>query len=178
MTLQVERLWAGWRLRYVTRVDTERESRPCVFCRLPDLPDDESLLVERGAHTYTVLNLYPYNSGHVMVVPYRHVSDIEALTEAEADELMLLTRRATAALKSEYSPEAANLGMNLGRAAGAGLPDHLHMHVLPRWGGDTNYVTVIGGAKVLPEDLPDTWRRVRAALGALSDPPLRRATGG
>lgn len=178
MTVGVDRLWAGWRLPYVARVDADHRDGPCIFCRLPELPGEESLLVERGAHNYTVLNLYPYNSGHLMVVPYRHVGEVEALTEEESAELMLLTRRATAALRSEYSPDGTNLGMNLGRAAGAGLPDHLHLHVLPRWGGDTNFVTLIGGAKVLPEELPETWRRVRAALAGLADPPLHRKAGG
>lgn len=167
--VDVDRIWAGWRLAYVTDEDGSfRDKTRCPFCAIPLLADDESLIVERGRHCFTVLNLYPYNSGHLMVIPYRHASDYEALTDDEAHELTTLTRRAVRALKDEYGPDGLNLGANIGSAAGAGLPQHFHMHVLPRWEGDTNFVTVIGGVKVMPEELADTARRVRAALERLA----------
>lgn len=163
--MDVDRIWAGWRLAYVTDADgTYRDPDRCPFCSIPLLADDESLIVERGRHCYTVLNLYPYNSGHLMVIPYRHISGYDELTDDEAHEVTDLVRRAVSALKHEYRPDGFNLGANIGSAAGAGLPRHFHMHVLPRWDGDTNFVTVIGGVKVMPEDLADTVRRVRAAL--------------
>jgi ATP adenylyltransferase len=164
--MQLERLWAGWRIGYVSSASAEEPRRDgeCVFCRLPVLEDEEALIVERAAHAYTVLNLYPYNTGHVMVVPYRHVGEIDALDDGEAADVMRLVRRATAALRSEYTPDGTNIGANLGKAAGAGIPAHFHMHVVPRWSGDTNFITVVGGVKVLPEELPDTWRRLHARL--------------
>lgn len=166
--MDVDRIWAGWRLAYVTDADgTYRDPDRCPFCSIPLLADAESLIVERGSHCYTVLNLYPYNSGHLMVIPYRHVRDYEELTGDEAHEVTDLAMRAVAALKDEYRPDGFNLGANIGSAAGAGLPQHFHMHVLPRWNGDTNFVTVVGGVKVMPEELADTVVRVRAALGRL-----------
>lgn len=168
--MEIDRIWAGWRLAYVTDADgTHRDPEHCPFCAIPLLPDDESLIVERGRSCYTVLNLYPYNSGHLMVIPYRHVAELDELDAGESDDVMRLSRRAVVALKAEYGPDGFNLGANIGSAAGAGLPRHFHMHVLPRWGGDTNYVTVLGGVKVMPEELADTARRMRAALGRLAD---------
>lgn len=166
--MDVDRIWAGWRLAYVTDADgTHRDPDRCPFCAIPLLADEESLVVERGRHCYTVLNLYPYNSGHLMVIPFRHVGDYEALTDEEAHEVADLSRRAVRAIRQEYRPDGFNLGANIGRAAGAGLPQHFHMHVLPRWDGDTNFVTVLGGVKVMPEELADTAERVRAALERL-----------
>lgn len=168
--MDVDRIWAGWRLAYVTDADgSYRGPDQCPFCSIPLLPAEESLIVERGRSCYTVLNLYPYNSGHLMVIPYRHVAELDELAADEAGEVMRLTRRAIVALKDEYRPDGFNLGANIGSAAGAGLPRHFHMHVLPRWSGDTNYVTVLGGVKVMPEELADTAGRMRAALERLGD---------
>lgn len=167
----MDRLWAGWRMAYVATAD--EKNRPdaadgddCVFCRLPALPDEESLIVQRGTDSYVVLNLYPYNSGHCMVLPYRHVGDLDATTPAETAEMADLTRRTVAVLRHVYGPDGFNLGVNMGRAAGAGVPRHLHQHVLPRWTGDTNFITTVGGVKVLPEEITATWRRVRDAFAA------------
>ena len=167
----MDRLWAGWRMAYVATAD--EKNRPdvadgddCVFCRLPALSDDESLIVQRGTDAYVVLNLYPYNSGHCMVLPYRHVADLDAATPAETVEMADLARRTVAVLRHVYGPDGFNLGVNMGRAAGAGVPRHLHQHVLPRWTGDTNFITTVGGVKVLPEEITATWRRVRDAFAA------------
>lgn len=169
---RLERLWASWRMRYINGVDDSKVSDDeCPFCAAPAEDDAESLVVERGATCYTILNLFPYTSGHLMVIPYRHVGDYDALTDAEAADLTLLSRRAVAALRSEYNPGGFNLGANIGRAAGAGLPRHFHLHVLPRWDGDTNFVTTVSGLRVLPEDLAETRRRVAAALEHLEEPP-------
>lgn len=167
--IDVDRLWAGWRLAYVQ--DAGKEETPpgagagvCIFCRMPDLPDEEALRVDRAERAFTVLNLYPYNTAHVMIIPNRHVADLDELSPDEAADVMHLTQRALRAIKAEYGPDGANIGANLGRAAGAGIPRHFHMHALPRWAGDTNYITVVGGAKVMPEEIGDTYRRLSARM--------------
>lgn len=165
----MDRLWAGWRIDYVASAD--ERNRPdsandadCVFCRLPALADEDALIVHRGTACYVVLNLYPYNSGHCMVLPYRHVGELDATSASESAELAELTKRTVAVLRAVYGPDGFNLGVNMGRAAGAGVPQHLHQHVLPRWTGDTNFIATVGGVKVLPEDITATWRRVHDAF--------------
>ena len=145
----------------------------CVFCRhaaeartLPANP--ESLVLAMGEHVYVVLNRYPYNNGHLMVVPYRHTSTLTELSVDELHELMRFTRRAEQALRDAYPPEGINVGINLGKAAGAGIEEHLHVHLVPRWNGDTNFMTVVGETRVLPEDLPSTARRLRPVFDKLS----------
>ena len=127
--------------------------------------DDESnLVVARGARAFVILNLYPYNTGHLMVAPYRHVGELEDLTHEEVDEIWSLTRRAVKAHRESSQPQGFNIGINLGQVAGAGVPGHFHMHVVPRWGGDTNFMPVLGDTKVLPEMLAETYQRLRPLL--------------
>lgn len=145
-------------------------ARPCggapggdFFLDLPNEDDEASLIVRRGATAFAVLNAFPYNSGHVLIAPYRQVAALEDLTPDEAAECLRLVTEAVVALKAEYRPEGLNVGLNLGSSAGAGVPVHLHWHVVPRWSADANFMTTVGETRVLPEALPDTWRRLRAA---------------
>jgi ATP adenylyltransferase len=154
----VRQLWAPWRLEYVQSAD---EQPGCVFCLAAEGNDDEErLVVHRGESVFVLLNKFPYASGHLMVVPYRHVGDFDALTDPEALELHRLAARGLRALGQVYAPEGYNLGWNLGRVAGAGVVDHIHLHVVPRWGGDTNFMPVLADVKVLPEHLLETRRKL------------------
>jgi len=130
--------------------------------------DEEALIVFRGEHNFVVLNRFPYTSGHLMVVPYLHVPDLAGLDEATASELMALTRASERHLRAVYHPDGLNLGMNIGESAGAGIASHIHMHVLPRWTGDANFMSTIGETRVLPEELPITWRHLKTAFDALT----------
>lgn len=162
----LQRLWATWRMKYISSIGKETTS--CVFCEIVEREDgDQNLIVHRGKCCYIVLNLYPYNNGHAMVIPYRHVSTLAGLDDAEKLEMMQLADLLQRALVLTIEPEGFNLGMNLGRVAGAGIPDHLHLHVVPRWLGDTNFMPVTGETKVLPEKLEDTYAKVRAGLCAI-----------
>ncbi|MGH9345795.1 MAG: HIT family protein [Vicinamibacterales bacterium] len=161
----MERLWSPWRLAYVTGGEVEEG---CVFCRAPRLPESESLVVYAGVTSFVVLNLYPYNNGHLMVVPYRHVATLSALTREELQELAVLTQRSEAVLTEAYQPHGLNVGANLGKPAGAGVLDHVHLHVVPRWNGDTNFMTVVGEVRVLPEDLGETRRKLRPVFDRLA----------
>jgi len=152
------RLWMPHRMAYIkgeNRVTTDGREE-CPFCRIPKLGDAEGLIVARGELVYTVMNLYPYNAGHVMVVPYRHVADYTDLDTPETAELAGHTKRAMQALRAASAAQGFNIGMNMGGVAGAGISAHLHQHVVPRWGGDTNFMPVIAGTKVLPQLLSDT----------------------
>lgn len=156
----LERIWVPHRMAYVrSAVDNEG----CPFCSIPSHPDSESLVVAREEQVYAVLNLHPYNPGHLMVVPYRHVAGLEELTEGESAELMSMTQQAIRVIRAVSSPHAFNIGLNLGRSAGGSLADHLHQHVVPRWTGDANFITVIGGTKTLPQLLDDTRDLLAAA---------------
>jgi ATP adenylyltransferase len=148
-----ERLWTPHRLAYITGED---KGPDCPFCEIPKLSDEDGLIVARGSVAYAVLNLYPYNSGHLMLVPYRHISGYEELTPEETAELAALTQHAIRAVRHASGAHGFNVGMNLGTVAGAGIAAHLHQHLVPRWGGDTNFMPVIGHTKVLPQLLPDT----------------------
>jgi ATP adenylyltransferase len=155
-------LWTPWRYRYIA--DGPKEDR-CIFCDAVAANDDKKfLIVLRGEKNFVILNLYPYTSGHVMVVPYAHVADFSAAEPDTLAEMMRLAQRVQAALAKTYNPQGYNLGMNLGRAAGAGITQHLHLHVLPRWSGDANFMTVVGETRVEPEELSTTYERLRAAL--------------
>jgi ATP adenylyltransferase len=154
----MDRLWSPWRLNYVTVGDTHTG---CVFCDAPRSSVQESLVVFEGQLAYVILNLYPYNNGHLMVVPYRHVDTFAGLTAAETQEIALLTQHAETALREAYHPHGLNIGINLGKAAGAGIIEHLHLHVVPRWHGDANFMTVVGETRVLPEELAATAARLR-----------------
>jgi ATP adenylyltransferase len=159
-------LWTPWRYAYITTAAGKNEGKPegCIFCELPKLPDEDAKIVYRGQHCYIILNSFPYTSGHVMVVPFAHLDELQKLPEAVAHEMIALSQKMECVLRQVYTPDGINLGMNIGRAAGAGIAGHVHMHVLPRWVGDTNFMTVTGESRVLPEALEETWRKVRAAM--------------
>jgi ATP adenylyltransferase len=161
--LSAERLWAPWRLQYIKGSKPEE----CIFCAKPALDDESALIVRRGERCFVMLNAFPYTSGHVMVAPYEHAADLAALDEPTTLELMQLTQESIKAIRVAYSPEGYNVGANLGTVAGAGIADHVHMHVVPRWEGDTNFMSVIGEVRVLPESLEDTQRSLKKAFGDL-----------
>jgi ATP adenylyltransferase len=161
-----QRLWTPHRMAYIERGATGTGPEDCPFCRIPRGPDAEGLVVARGSQVYAVLNLFPYNPGHLMVVPYRHVAGYEELTAEESAELAATTVDALQALREVSAPQGFNLGMNLGVVAGAGIAGHLHQHVVPRWGGDTNFMPVVGHTKVLPQLLAETRERVAASWPA------------
>ena len=153
-------LWAPWRLEYVAAAD---EQEGCVFCAAAEGDDEEKLVVRRGTRVFVMLNKFPYASGHVMIAPTRHVGELAELQDDEALEIHRLATKALAALRDVYAPQGFNLGWNLGRVAGAGVVDHVHLHVVPRWGGDTNFMPVLADVKVLPEHLTETRRRLAEA---------------
>jgi ATP adenylyltransferase len=158
----VERLWMPHRLQYIRaeKPSSAEAGDHCPFCRVPALPDDEALIVRRGKLVYAVLNLYPYSSGHLLICPYRHVADYPELTDEETFELAALTQQGMHALRAAFAPHGFNLGMNQGAIAGAGIVSHLHQHIVPRWGGDSNFMPIIGNARVVPQLLPDTRAEV------------------
>ena len=158
----LERIWTPHRMAYVRAVV---DDEGCPFCAIPGHPDEESLVVARGESTYVVLNLHPYNPGHLMVLPYRHVADLTDLTEAESSELMAMTQQALRTIRTISSPHSFNVGLNLGRSAGGSLSEHLHQHVVPRWTGDANFITVTAGIKTLPQLLGDTRALLAEAWG-------------
>jgi ATP adenylyltransferase len=157
-------LWTPWRYAYITTASKNEGKDGCIFCELPKLADEEAKIVYRGQRCYIILNSFPYTSGHVMVVPFAHLEELQKLPEAAAREMMALTQKMERVLRQIYSPDGINLGMNIGRAAGAGVVGHVHMHVLPRWVGDTNFMTVVGESRVLPEALDVTYERIKRAL--------------
>jgi ATP adenylyltransferase len=157
-------LWAGWRSAYISSLG--EPAADCLFCALAGREDDEALIVERGDHAYTVLNRYPYVSGHLMIAPYRHAGLPDDLDGNEVADLWRLIGRARRAVDAAMAPQGYNLGANLGRVAGAGVPGHVHFHLVPRWAGDANFMTTVGATRVLPEDLGDTLAKLRAALEA------------
>lgn len=174
--MSLDHLWAAWRSTYVEGYEEPAEDtgegRPdghpspeCTFCALigSDVPDEESFVVRRGSKVVAILNLYPYASGHLLVMPRRHVRELDELTAGEATELWAVLREAVAAQKRAYRPDGCNIGANLGRAAGAGIPGHLHLHAVPRWLGDTNFMTTTAAVRVLPEALDVSWHKLRAA---------------
>ena len=165
--MSLDRWWAGWRHEYIAAAFAEDlpEGEGSLFERIlgSGLPDDEAYVVDRGPLVSALLNAYPYNSGHLLVLPNRAVPDLTDLTDDEEAALWRAVRHGVAAITTAYSPEGVNVGLNLGRAAGAGVPDHLHVHCLPRWSGDTNFMTALAETRVLPEPLDVTWRRLRAA---------------
>lgn len=164
----MQRLWTPHRMAYLGGQDkpTGAGADECPFCRAPGRSDEDGLVVARGERAFVVLNLYPYNSGHVMVLPYRHVADYTELDEAETLEVAELTRTAMRVIRTVYGAQGFNLGMNQGDVAGAGIAAHLHQHVVPRWAGDANFLPIVAGTKALPELLSDTRRRLAAAWPA------------
>ena len=170
--MSLERLWAGWRTEYVSGTGAAGPADvECVFCRIlaSGEPDEVTKVVWRGDHALALLNAYPYTSGHLMVMPVRHVGELDELTEDEGREVWAGVQTAVRALRRAYKPDGLNVGANLGHAAGAGVPGHFHMHVLPRWSGDTNFMTSVAEVRVMPESLDATWTKVTSAwteLGA------------
>lgn len=157
----MEQLWAPWRLAYIKGPEPEG----CIFCTKPaEDRDEENLIVWRGGTAFVMLNRYPYNSGHVMAVPARHTGELEDLSPQEMADLWDAVRRSVRALRRALGAQAFNIGINLGRAAGAGITDHLHVHVVPRWVGDTNFMPVLAEVKVIPQHLVDTYRQLREAF--------------
>jgi ATP adenylyltransferase len=163
----MEKLWAPWRMAYI-EVPTPSG---CIFCEMPAAHQDpDHWILHRGQRAFVILNAFPYNNGHLMVAPFRHTADFEHLLPEEQIEIMELTRLCVSLLRAVYAPDGFNLGMNLGRTAGAGVADHLHMHIVPRWNGDTNFMPVIGDTKVLPDSLRNTYSKLRQALEASGTP--------
>jgi len=166
----VQRLWAPWRLEYVTGA-AGGESPACVFCAALDPASPSPYIVFRAERTFAILNKYPYNNGHLMVVPMRHVARLADMTTAELTELITLTRVAETALTESYRAHGINVGMNLGRPAGAGVVGHLHVHLVPRWDGDTNFMTVVGDTRVVPEEPAASVARLRPVFERLAAAP-------
>ncbi len=154
-------LWTPWRYAYVSGVIS---ATGCIFCDAPKQSDEAARIVYRGTQCYIILNTFPYTNGHVMIVPYAHLDELQKLPPESAQEMMSLSQRMEGVLRTLYNPDGINLGMNLGKAAGAGVAGHVHMHILPRWVADANFVSVIGETRVLPESLEVTWERIRRAL--------------
>lgn len=158
----MERLFAPWRSVYIKGFKGDAEEKKCIFCSALESreTDRERMVVYRGREVFVIMNLYPYNSGHMMIVPNRHTADLQSLTESELRECMQLLQAAQQALRELASPHGYNIGMNLGRAAGAGVEDHLHWHIVPRWNGDTNFMPVLADIKLVSEDMREQWVRL------------------
>jgi len=155
----MDHLWSPWRFRYISSIGRDNG---CVFCRInEEHKDDENYVIHRGKLNFALLNLFPYTSGHLMIVPYEHRASLAGTAEATTTEILELAKRAQLALETEYHPDGFNIGMNLGQSAGAGVADHIHLHVVPRWSGDANFVSIVGETRVLPEDLATTASRLR-----------------
>ena len=162
----MDHLWSPWRYQYVTTADQATE---CIFCTLPaEHRDPENYIVYRGRLNFVILNRYPYTSGHLMVVPYEHAPTLEAVAEDAVVEMILLARQAEGHLRAHYRPDGLNMGINIGKAAGAGVAGHIHMHVLPRWVADANFMTSVGETRVLPEDLAETYEKLSRAFGGVA----------
>jgi ATP adenylyltransferase len=159
----MDHLWSPWRMKYI---QNQEPPNGCVFCLAAAQElDAENLVIKRAKHAFVILNRYPYTSGHLMVVPYLHVSTIEDLDPETRQEMIELVNQSMIVLRSIYQPQAFNLGANIGAAAGAGIAEHVHMHVVPRWSGDTNFMTAIGQTRILPEELSETYRRIHEQWG-------------
>jgi ATP adenylyltransferase len=163
--LTLERLWAGWRASYVASaaMTPSTGAHDCLFCELAAADPEDALVVARDELVFAVMNAFPYTSGHLMIAPLRHEAELEDLKPDEATAVMTMIQDAVVALKGAYTPDGINVGVNIGRTAGAGVPGHVHVHALPRWDGDTNFMTTVAEARVLPEDLRTSWEKVRAA---------------
>jgi ATP adenylyltransferase len=165
----MEKLWSPWRSNYIESFKTKKDSDACVFCEAPklSLEDDNSLLVYKNELCYVMLNLYPYNSGHLLIIPYRHQSDMSTLNEKEMNEMMKMVQLSIKALDIAMKPHGYNFGANLGKAAGAGIDSHLHFHVVPRWSGDINFMPSIGEVKIISQDLLATKKNLINAFEQL-----------
>lgn len=155
-------LWNPWRYEYVRKASRGEEE--CLFCKLQRISEEEGLVIYKGRHSFIVLNAYPYNSGHVMIAPYQHAASIEKLPIKTLEEMMCLLNLSILAIKKAFSPDGFNIGANIGRAAGAGVPDHVHFHLVPRWVGDTNFMATIAQVKTIPISLEESYRVLKDAL--------------
>jgi ATP adenylyltransferase len=159
----MEHIWAPWRIRYIEHADV----KGCFLCEKPkENKDTENYILQRGQHNFVVLNSFPYNPGHLMVAPYRHIDSPEKLTEAELHEHYEMVRQSLAVLREVFKPAGFNVGMNLGRVAGAGVADHIHTHIVPRWSGDTNFMPVMADVRVLPEALAESYEKLKGRFQA------------
>lgn len=156
-------LFTPWRYAYITQAEKTSE---CLFCAQLKKKDEDALIVHRGQHCFIILNAFPYTSGHVMIVPYEHLDQLQKLPAPAAQEMMTLTQKVEGVLRDLYRPDGLNLGMNLGKAAGAGVAGHIHMHILPRWIADANFTSVIGETRIVPEALETTYQRIKARFSA------------
>jgi ATP adenylyltransferase len=165
----MEKLWSPWRSKYISSFKDKDPGKGCIFCGMSDDDehDMENLLIENGSETFTVLNLFPYNNGHLMVVPKRHTKDFSSLTESEISEVFRYLKISELALKETLAPDGFNIGLNLGKSSGAGIDEHIHFHIVPRWNGDTNFMPVLGEVKVISQELSDTKRNLLEAFGRL-----------
>jgi ATP adenylyltransferase len=162
-----ERLWAPWRLEYIEKASGGPGEEGCIFVALPRQEDDrKNLILYRGRTAFVMLNAFPYTNGHLMVAPYKHTADLDELDDDELLEINQLVAKAVGWIRAAYGPDGFNIGVNLGKAAGAGIPDHIHWHIVPRWNGDTNFMTTVGEVRVLPQSLDESWDRLRQAMGA------------
>ncbi len=159
-------IWSPWRYEYIKELSKERE---CLFCKLPRMSDDEAFIVYRGEYSYIVLNTYPYNSGHVMIAPYRHIGLIEELNDREIDEMMKFVKKIVVVMKKAFNPDGFNIGINIGKAAGAGVEDHIHIHVVPRWTGDSNFLPVASSYKSLPIALTETYKLLKKVWNSIEE---------
>ena len=159
----MDRLWSPWRGEYIATAATSDPADGCIFCEIQVDPanDEKNFILHRAKFNFVVLNIHPYTSGHLMIVPYQHLAKLSEASKETTDELMDLTKLAEKAIREAYQPEGLNLGMNLGKAAGAGIAGHIHVHILPRWNGDTNFMTTVADTRVLPEDLTMTFAKLR-----------------
>ena len=160
----MDRLWSPWRYEYIASGGAGPSGTGgCIFCTLKSEPnnDEANFVLHRASHNFIVLNRYPYVAGHLLFVPYEHVAELDAASSQTTNELMDLTKRSQTALREVYRPTGLNIGMNLGESAGAGVVGHIHVHILPRWSGDTNFMTTVGNTRVIPEDLPTTYQKLR-----------------
>ncbi len=163
----MNRLWAPWRLKYILEDSALGKEKMCIFCFYPSQQhgsDKENLVLYRGKLSFVIMNRYPYNTGHIMVAPYRHTSSFQDLSKEELEDISLLMKSGIHALQEAFAPEGLNIGINQGKIAGAGYEEHIHVHIVPRWNGDTNFMPVVGDTKVLPESLPDTYDRIKEKL--------------
>ncbi len=161
------RLWAPWRLKYILEDTALGNDKVCIFCFYPQAShekDEENLVLFRGKLSFIIMNRYPYNTGHIMVAPYRHVAGFQELTKQELEEIALLMKTGIHSLKGAFSPEGFNIGINQGKIAGAGFEEHIHVHIVPRWNGDTNFMPVVSDTKVLPESLIDTYHKIKGNM--------------
>lgn len=166
----MEKLWSPWRSKYIESFKSDEDKSKCIFCSMLNLnpSDGDNLLVDNGEHTFTVLNLYPYNNGHLMIVPKRHTNDFAGLNEEEIKEAFQKLQLAERALRKILNPHGFNIGANIGRLAGAGIEDHIHFHIVPRWNGDSNFMPIIGDVKVISQDLAETKAKLLEAYSLLN----------